>query len=88
MLRSAESASTATRPPAAFDSNASDRAKRLAIALGLAALAGVTFTESSASRVHTWPWSAVTTTLWLIPLGILLLGVARQPSWRLPPPVI
>lgn len=88
MPYSAESVSAAATPPAAWVSTSHDNRKRFALLLVLLTLSLVTFASPSASRIHGWPFSTITVALWLLPVGMVLHGVARASCWRLPPPLL
>lgn len=44
----------------------------------------VTLFHPSSTRMHTWPWAAWTALLWLLPVALLGVQLARGSRWRLP----
>ena len=53
-------------------------------AIGLVGLLAVTLAHPSATRMQTWPWAAFTAALWIFPVGLLAVVVARENCLRLP----
>jgi O-antigen ligase len=87
MLRSAEPAPAAAAPAAPPGTHGSPLALGASI-VGLTGLAVVTFLHPSASRIYTWPFAAIVTGLWLLPVAALFHGLIRPGTWRLPPGLI
>ncbi|HUR58388.1 MAG TPA: O-antigen ligase family protein [Opitutaceae bacterium] len=52
--------------------------------IGLVGLAAVTLAHPSATRMQTWPWALMTAALWIIPVVLLAIVVAREKILRLP----
>jgi O-antigen ligase/tetratricopeptide (TPR) repeat protein len=88
MLRSAASDSAVDRMAAAPAPATSGRGSVMLGVLALVALAFVTFVYPSATRQHAWPFAAVVFALSVFPVLVLLFGILRGATWRLPPPAV
>jgi O-antigen ligase/tetratricopeptide (TPR) repeat protein len=57
---------------------------RMLAPIGLLGLLAVTLAHPSATRMQTWPWALVTAALWILPVGLLAVVIARDKNLRLP----
>src|SRR5687767_9546467 len=87
MPRSSDSASV-PGPVETVDPESRGRFMLIANAIALLTLCVVTFAHPSASRMHSWPWSAVVMALWLFPVAALMIGMERRQVWRMPRPLV
>lgn len=85
MLRSAASDSAVDRMAAAPAPDRNGPGVTIFGLLAVVGLGGLTFAYPSATRQHAWPFAAVAFALSLFPLVVLLVGLVRISSWRLPP---
>lgn len=71
-------------PAAAAASGRGPGPRELGVVLAAGALLALTFALPSATRQHTWPWSALFLGLWVLPIAVVILGAGRGRRIRLP----